>query len=88
MSGRQMLQHSLECPMDLPLVFKYAAERSFHEPSGWDILRKQKMHQLQQLADSTEHIDKDIKTRMQESVWVAAVSLRLGFFTALTFLLR
>ena len=72
-------------PLDLPFDLKYEAAQSSHEPSCSDILRKSKMQRQQQLADTTTHIDQEIKARRQDSVRMAAGFLRLGFLAALIF---
>ena len=75
-------------PVDIPLDLQFAAGRSAMDPRAADANRWKKMQRLEKLAERAKPLDEEIRSRMADSVKIAAASLNLGFLTILTFIAR
>ena len=84
----KLLEHPFQTPPDLPLDLQFAANASVPDITSVRALRLRKAQRLSELAEKANVIDKKIWSRMHKDVKVPAGSVRLGFITVLTLLLR
>ena len=82
------LDHPFQMPVALPLDLQFAAERGAEDPHGANAARWKKWKRLEELAERAKPLDEEIRSRMADSVKIAAASLQLGLLTVLTFIAR
>ena len=81
-------EHPFTKPVNIPLDLQFAAQRSAVDPQATDAGRWKKMQRLTRLAERAKPLDEEIRSRMTDSVKIAAASLNFGLLTILTFIAR
>ena len=84
----KLLEHPFQTPPNLPWDLQFAANASVPDITSVRALRLRKAQRLSELAEKASTIDRKIWSRMDEDVKVPAGSVRLGFITVLTLILR
>ena len=79
-------EHPFTKPVNIPLDLQFAAQKSAGDPRVTDASRWKKMQRLAALAEKAKPLDEAIRSRMSDSVKIAAASLNLGLLTILTFI--
>ena len=82
------LYHPFQRSLELPLDMKDAAQKPAASPQEAERFRMQQMRALRKMDSAYSRMGKQIRRRLNKSVAVVFSSMNLGFFTALTFLLR